>query len=269
MRKPGTIFLLAVMLGALSAAMVYRYLRAQQQAIETARRAAGGATTELVVANDAIAIGSRIEASQVRTVRWPVDLVPDGAIRTPEAAVGSVARTMVEKNQPVVQSQLIPQGTGLLPLLITAGMRGMSVKVDSVTGVSGFITPNSRVDVLVAGSDGHGDEERSKLILQNIRVLATGKSIEQHDEKPVEVPTVTLLVSPEDAEKLTLAARQEPVRLALRNYRDEDLVATPGISTKGLFGSAPATPAARAGRPARGSSVEVVLGEKVTRQPVL
>ncbi len=271
MRKPGTIFLLAVMLGALSAAMVYRYLRAQQQAIETARRAAGGATTELVVANDTIPIGARIEASQVRSVRWPVDLVPEGAVRAPEGVIGSVARTMVERNQPLVQAHLIQQGAGLLPLLITEGMRGMSVKVDSVTGVSGFITPNSRVDVLVAGSpDGHGDEERSKLILQNIRVLATGKSIEQRDEKPVEVPTVTLLVSPEDAEKLTLAARQEPVRLALRNYRDEDLVSTPGMTTKALFeGGARASAPTRDARPARTLSVEVVLGEKVTRQPVL
>ena len=122
------------------------------------------------------------------------------------------------------------EGVGLLPLLITEGMRAMSVKVDSVTGVSGFITPNSRVDVLVAGKpEGGGDEdERSKLILQNVRVLATGKSIEQKDEKPVEVPTVTLLVSPEEAEKLTLATRQEPVRLALRNYRDEEVVRTSG-----------------------------------------
>jgi pilus assembly protein CpaB len=78
--------------------------------------------------------------------------------------------------------------------------------------------------VLVAGKP-EGDsnvDERSKLILQNVRVLATGKSIEQQDEKPVEVPTVTLLVSPEEAEKLTLATRQEPVRLALRNFRDEE-----------------------------------------------
>src|SRR5262249_5194084 len=135
---------------------------------------------------------------------------------------------------------LIPKGAGLLPLLITDGMRGMSVKVDSVTGVSGFITPNSRVDVLVSGTpeQGGNQEQRSKLILQNIRVLATGTTIEQKDEKPVDVPTVTLLVPPADAERLTLAARQEPVRLALRNYRDEDLINTPGIGTRALFASA-------------------------------
>jgi pilus assembly protein CpaB len=146
--------------------------------------------------------------------------------------------------------------------------------VDDVTGVSGFITPNSRVDVLVSGSDGDDREHRSKLILQNVKVLATGKSIEQKDEKPVEVPTVTLLVSPADAEKLTLAARQDPVRLALRNYRDEDFVGTPGITISALLGhEAPAPVAMPAKMPVKAPvhrpapyAVEVFLGSKLFRQ---
>jgi pilus assembly protein CpaB len=148
--------------------------------------------------------------------------------------------------------------------------------VDSVTGVSGFITPNSRVDVLIAatpqnGGQGEDNEERSKVVLQNVKVLAIGKSIEQVDEKPVEVPTVTLLVSPADGEKLTLAARHEPLRLALRNYRDENLVDTPGISTSELFeGERPAkvTPVhveRRRAAPPR-YTVDVLLGEKLTQQ---
>src|SRR5206468_2579762 len=98
-----------------------------------------------------------------------------------------------------------------------------------VTGVSGFITPNSRVDVVVSGNPGGENDLLSKVVLQNIRVLAIGTSIEQRDNKPVEVPTVTLLVTPQDAEKLTIATRQEPVRLALRNYRDEEAVQTTGV----------------------------------------
>src|SRR5207245_7547748 len=107
----------------------------------------------------------------------------------------------------------------------------------NVTGVSGFITPSSRVDVLAAGGPdgGGGGDLRGKLILQNVRVLATGKSIEQRDDKPVEVPTVTLLVSPEDAEKLTLATRGDPVRLTLRNFQDEAIVRTAGTSIRALF----------------------------------
>jgi pilus assembly protein CpaB len=168
--------------------------------------------------------------------------------------------------------------------MIPDGMRAMSVRVDDVTGVSGFITPNSRVDVLVAGQTGDeesGRDQRSKLVLQNIRVLAIGTSIEQREDKPVEVPTVTLLVTPDEAEKLTLAARYEPVRLALRNYGDAAVVGTPGVSTGSLFqvSAKPPAPPPQVARPAEAKprreaaperqprhSVEVLLGEKVTRQ---
>ena len=274
MKKPGTILLMAVVLGALVSAWVYNLIRSKERQVEAARAAAAGDTIELVVAAQEIPIGARIEASHVRTTRWPLDAQPEGALKKPEEAVGQIARTTIEKNRPVVGTQLVSQGVGLLPMLITEGMRAMSVKVDGVTGVSGFITPNSRVDVLVAGKpEGRSDEEeRSKLILQNVRVLATGKSIEQQDEKPVEVPTVTLLVSPEEAEKLTLATRQEPVRLALRNFRDEEVVRTSGMSTTALFANvAPVVKTSEgvvrhAVNP--GYSVEVFLGEKSTRQTI-
>jgi pilus assembly protein CpaB len=274
-RRPGTILLIAVVVGALSAAWVYRSLRSQQRAIEAARQAAVGATVDLVVATETLSIGTRIEPRHVRIARWPIDVEPDGSVRKPEEVVGQIAKTSIDKNQPITKIQLVGQGVGLLPLLISEGMRGLSVKVDGVTGVSGFITPSSRVDVLVAGQpEGDGAREpRSKLILQNVRVIATGKSIEQKDEKPVEVPTVTLLVTPEDAEKLTLATRNEPVRLALRNYRDEEYVRTPGITLSQLFGdngvpagvaAKPAAPRRRAAAPQY--SVEVFLGDKSTRQ---
>jgi len=275
------IFLLSIVLGALFAALVYRYLREQQSAVEMARLSAKGATVDVVVADKPIPVGTRIEPDQLRVAKWPVELEPQGAIRTTDQATGSIARVSIERNQPLQQSTLVPKGAGLLPLLITDGMRGMSVRVDNVTGVSGFITPNSRVDVLVSGQPNEEaaqqGNQKGKVILQNVRVLATGKDIEQKDEKPVEVPTVTLLVSPEDAEKLTIATKQEAVRLALRNYRDEDIVPTAGIALKTLFqpdpgakgapqSSAPAdkAPRVRAG----GGGVQVLLGDKVTRQPL-
>jgi pilus assembly protein CpaB len=274
-KRPGTILLIAIVVGALSAAWVYRSLRSKERAIEAARQAAAGATVDLVVASETLPIGTRIEPNQVRIGRWPVDVEPEGAMRKPEEVIGQIAKISIDKNQPITRNNLIGQGVGLLPLLISEGMRGLSVKVDSVTGVSGFITPSSRVDVLVSGQpDAAGEREpRSKLILQNVRVIATGKSIEQKDEKPVEVPTVTLLVSPEDAEKLTLATRNEPVRLALRNYRDEEYVRTPGITLSQLFGengvpagvtAKPVVARKRAASPQY--SVEVFLGDKSTRQ---
>jgi pilus assembly protein CpaB len=280
MQRPGVIFLLSIVLGALFAALVYRYLREQQTAVELARQTAKGATVEVVVADKPIAVGARIELDQLRVAKWPIELEPQGAIRSVDQAAGSIARVSIERNQPLQQSTLVPKGSGLLPLLITDGMRGLSVRVDSVTGVSGFITPNSRVDVLVSGTasdEAQAGDQKGKVILQNVRVLATGKEIQLKDEKPIEVPTVTLLVSPEDAEKLTVATRQEAVRLALRNYRDEDIVPTAGIALKTLFqpdpgargapqSSAPAKEAPR-GR-GGGGGVQVLLGDKVTRQPL-
>ena len=282
MRKPGNLLLLAIVIGALAAALVYRHLRSLRSEIEAARQAAPG-TVDIVVASDTIPVGGHIGEQQVKVVGWPETLVPDGAIKDPKAVVNSVARVTIEKNQPISQSLLLAQGAEVLPAMIPDGMRAMSVRVDDVTGVSGFITPNSRVDVLVAGSPGgEGNEgQRSKLVLQGIRVLAIGKSITQQQDKPVEVPTVTLLVSPEDAERLTLATKYEPVRLALRNYSDDQMVGTPGLSTATLFGTPPqrVVPAAPPAAPAPPGpplahegprrprySVEVLLGDHVTRQ---
>lgn len=272
MRRPANVFFLAILIGLLSAAMVYRHLRAQQAELEAVRNSVRGAVSDVVVAAEPIPIGTLIAAHQLKVVRWPSEVRPDGALADPAAVVGQVARHSIPRHQPVTSAQLVGEGAGLLPLLIEQGMRGMSVKVDKVTGVSGFVTPNSRVDVLVSGKlDGNGNEaQRSKLILQNIRVLAIGTSIEMQDEKPVEVPTVTLLVSPQQAERLTLAARQEPVRLALRNFRDEEEVTTPGTSVGQLFAPDGGNQPRTNGRPRppapRRPSVEVLLGETRTQQ---
>jgi pilus assembly protein CpaB len=271
MRRPGNILLLAVLVGALSAALAYRYFRQLRLELEAARGSANRPVVEVVVANQPLTIGSRIEENQVRVVSWPIEAQPEGAFRDTKAVAGSVAVTSIEKNEPILQSQVVLQGAGLLPLMINEGMRGMSVKVDDVTGVSGFITPNSRVDVVIAGTPEGAQEQRSKVVLQNIKVLAIGKLIEQRDNKPVEVPTVTLLVSPEDAERLTLAATYAPVRLALRNYRDEEIVRTGGILSRVLFegdGHPPTQAKAPTPRRAAPYSVEILLGEKLTRQPL-
>jgi len=273
MRKPANIFLLAIIVGALSAAMIYRHLKTMNMEVEAAKAAGQHPVTDVVVARDTISIGTKVTPDQLKTVTWPAEAQPEGAVHDPQQLVGSIARTSIGKNQPVSPTQLITQGAGLLPLMIDEGMRAMSVKVDSVTGVSGFITPNSRVDVLIAGNR-EGNDMRSRVILQNIRVLATGTIIEQKDEKPVEVPTVTLLVSPEQAETLTLATRYDSVRLALRNYRDEDMVQTPGMTTSVMFHDQPkgSVTAEAANTSAAcvptGPTVEVFLGEKMVLQPM-
>jgi len=276
MRKPANIFLLAIIVGALSAAMIYRHLKTMNMEVEAARAAGQHPVTDVVVARDTISIGTRVSPDSLKVVTWPADALPEGAVHDPQEVVGSIARTTIGKNQPVAKTELIAQGAGLLPLMIDEGMRAMSVKVDSVTGVSGFITPNSHVDVLVAATRGEKNDMRSRVIMQNIRVLATGTIIEQKDEKPVEVPTVTLLVTPEQAETLTLATRYDSVRLALRNYRDEELVQTTGTSAAAMFhDEPPAGPVALASNQGTsgscvptGPTVEVFLGEKLVLQPM-
>ena len=276
MRKPANIFLLAIIVGALSAAMIYRHLKTMNMEVEAARAAGQHPVTDVVVARDTISIGTRVSPDTLKVVTWPADALPGGAVHDPQEVVGSIARTTIGKNQPVAKTGLIAQGAGLLPLMIDEGMRAMSVKVDSVTGVSGFITPNSHVDVIVAATRGEKNDMRSRVIMQNIRVLATGTIIEQKDEKPVEVPTVTLLVTPEQAETLTLATRYDSVRLALRNYRDEELVQTTGTSAAAMFhDEPPAGPVALASNQGTsgscvptGPTVEVFLGEKLVLQPM-
>src|SRR5438046_6745203 len=248
MRKPANIFLLAILVGALSAAMSYRHLKTMNMEVEAARAAGQHPVTDVVVARDTISIGTRVSPDSLKVVTWPADALPEGAVHDPQEVVGSIARTTIGKNQPVGKTELIAQGAGLLPLMVDEGMRAMSVKVDSVTGVSGFITPNSHVDVIVAATRGEKNDMRSRVIMQNIRVLATGTIIEQKDEKPVEVPTVTLLVSPEQAETLTLATRYDAVRLALRNYPDEDMVQTQGLTAAAMFQDRPAGPAVMKGK---------------------
>ncbi len=131
MRRPGTIFLFAIVIGALCSALVYRNLSGQRAEIEAARRAMELGTVDVLVASEPISIGGRVESAQVKTVRWPADIQPDGAIRDSSGVVGRIARTAIDKNQPIVESQLVNEGTGLLPLLITEGMRGISVRVET------------------------------------------------------------------------------------------------------------------------------------------
>jgi pilus assembly protein CpaB len=227
MRRPANLLFLALLIAALGAALVYRYLRGQQEQLEEAKTKALGSIVEVVVADELIPIGSRIKDAQIKVVRWPKDAEPDGALYKPDAAVNRVARVAIKKS--AYRECATGHRRRRPPLLIPEGRRAMSVKVDKVSGVSGFITPNSFVDVLASGQvDRQGErEDRAKLILQNIKVLAIGTEIEQKDDGAVEVPTVTLLVLPDEAEKLTLATRRDPIRLALRNYRDNSDVATP------------------------------------------
>ena len=129
MRKPGNILLLAVLIGALTAALSYRYFRRLRLELEAAKGSANRPVVEVVVAAEPIAIGARIEPHQVKTVSWPIEAQPDGVAHDVTAVVNNnVAIVSIDKNQPVLQSQVATQNSGLLPIMIGEGMRGMSVR---------------------------------------------------------------------------------------------------------------------------------------------
>ncbi|MFQ5896023.1 MAG: Flp pilus assembly protein CpaB, partial [Nitrospinota bacterium] len=194
-------------------------------------------TAEVLIMTKDISLGDRLAEGDVKTVKWPEKSVPERALREPQEAIGRVVVQPLAKGEPILPNKLAPKGEGQgLMAVIPPGKRAMSVKVDEVVGVAGFVQPNSRVDVLVSmdveeeGARG-GRKEVSRIILQNIRVLAIGQRTELKDNKPVTVTVVTMEVGPAEAEALNLAATRGKIILAMRSLRDPTRVITAGLTT--------------------------------------
>src|SRR5579862_5499008 len=184
------------------------------------------ATDHIVVAYRPIQLGERVDSSNLRLIDWPASEPVAGMFHSIEDCAGRALITPVAQNEPILESKLAPKEAGAgLPATIPEGMRGLSVAVNDVIGVAGFVIPGTMVDVLVtgeiAGSKNTGENNITRTILENVRVLAAGQKVEQdRDGKPQTVPVVTLLVSPEDADKLAMASTQGKIQLALRNTID-------------------------------------------------
>ena len=240
------VFGVAVLLGLIASLGVYRFLREKGRMAEQARLE----TVGIVVAIGDISLGSTITADQVAIAAWPKDRYPKDALSDVKSVAGRVAMREFVRGEPVVESKLVPTQKvgGILPLKIPPGMRAFSVRVDEVVGVGGFIVPDARVDVIVTTSGaGREEEQISKIVLENIQVLAAGQIMEQIMEqkgsKPAAVHTVTLAVSPEDAEKLALASNDGRIQLVLRNFADAGKVRTSGITKGRLLSSLRDAPA--------------------------
>ncbi len=204
-----------------------------------------------MVAAHQLAVGTKLQATDVRIVHWPRESMPAGAIFDPAKVVGSIVKTEMVENEPVVISLLYTGDTsGVLALLVPPDMRAMAVAVDEVSDIAGFVLPHTHVDVLVAiREEGAGAMNtaaaRSKIVVENVEVLAVAQTTE-HKDKPQVEKVVTLLVTPEQAEKLALASHEGSLRLALRNLNDEKIVNTTGASVPALlasYGGVPAEPA--------------------------
>jgi pilus assembly protein CpaB len=256
MRRPIIFILLAGIGAILAAIVVFSALRNRESEVQRAM----AHTVEVVVAARDIPLGEKLQPDAVKLVRWARDGVPQGSFTDPNAVIGSFAKNQFVANEPVVASKLFmgEKTSGVMPLLIPAGMRAMSVPVDEVADIAGFVAPHTHVDILAAVSGtGPGESSFSRIVLQNIEVLAVAQEIEHVKDEPQVVKVVTLLVTPTDAEKLTLASREGTLRLAMRNYSDNKIISTNGVAMIDLMhnGAAPVPlmqpqPIAASARPA-------------------
>ena len=223
----------AVLCGLLGVALITRYI----SNIQAYTRDLG----EVVVAKTDIPLGEKITEEQLALLPMPNGSVPEGAFRKASEVVGRVAITRIGLREPITLSKLAPEGTeGGLSAVIPQGYRAMTVKVDDVVGVSGFIMPGSFVDVVAIIVPPGADQAKgpiSKIVLQSIKVLASGPKIDTPEKQrtPAEVRSVTLQVTPEQAEKLVLAANEGKLQLVMRNYTDQDDAATRGANKNSLL----------------------------------
>jgi pilus assembly protein CpaB len=236
--RPFLLLLLALISGGLAAGVALKYLREQA----TPLMATEPARAKVVVATRALRLGALVGEQDVKTVDWSGGSLPTGFIATPADVIGRGLIVQVQENEPILASKLAAVGMGGgLPVIIDEGMRAITVAVDAVVGVSGFVLPSTRVDVLLTlNSSENLKEPATKLLMQNVRTLAAGQSIQQDKEgKPQEVPVVTFLVSPEQAETLALASQQGRIQLTLRNTLDTNQVTTSGTRVSALMGNPP------------------------------
>jgi len=205
-----------------------------------------------VVAAKSLETGTVLTPDDVKLIPWPArNPVPGGFVAI-EGVVNRGLISSVVENEPLTETKLAPLGAGGgLPPSIPAGMRAVSVKVDEVVGVAGFVVPGTKVDVLV--TIGREKESISRVVLSNVQVLTAGTKFDQENAKagkPIPSTVVTLLVIPSDAEKIALASQEGKIMLALRNPMDVQPSQTSGIRTAALIGEPSPTPVIE--RPAQG-----------------
>jgi len=248
-------------------------------------RAASGASTRVVVAASDLEVGAEIRAEDVKTIDWPSNALPEGAMKDPAEVVGRGLIAPMVQNELFLPMKLAAKDAGPgLPPAIPPGLRALSVRVNEVIGVAGYVLPGTRVDVVATVSPTRNDADMtSKVILTNVPVLAAGTRLERETDKgkPVPVTVVTLIVDPEQAERLTLASTEGKIQLALRNPLDKDTPNTRGIKPAALLGAVASTPTprpvSRNGKVApppppppapEPETIEVIRGDKRTHESV-
>jgi pilus assembly protein CpaB len=236
-RRFVVILLVASVMGLLASLLVYRVLN------QVVAAAAGQNSHEqIVVAAANMNLADTVSPQHVKLMPWPKTSVPDGAFRSLKEVEGRVVRSSIVAGEPLMEGKLAPHLSGkggIMPMLVPEGQRAVTIKVDDAVRESGFVLPNSRVDVLVSMAKTKTQDERiAKVILQDVLVLAAGQTVEMRDNKPVTVTTVTLSLTPEQTERLAVAQAEGKLTLAMRNLRDNQVVKTTGATPTALLSDA-------------------------------
>jgi len=249
--------------GALGSGLLAGYLALVYVSDEpVALRAAEPRGTQVVVAARDLPTGHMVTREDLELIDWPSNNVPEGFFRQPGEVIGRGVITTVRRNEALLATKVADKAAGGgLSIAIPVGKRAVSVEVDQVIGVAGFVLPGTRVDVLVTVMpNAQRNETTTRIVLQNILVLTADQSYQENPAgEPKNVTVVTLLVTPREAETLTLSATEGKIQLALRNLLDPDSVSTAGIRIENLvrFGGSRTTPSA--GAPAQPAAQPTIV----------
>jgi pilus assembly protein CpaB len=268
---------LALALGAFVSLWVYKSLQGRGSS-------SNEPGADVIVALDDIQVGARIEEHDVRVARFPASGLPAGAYSKRSQVLGRGVIIPIFKGEFILPSKLAPENAGSgLPSLIPPGMRAVSVRVNEVVSVAGFVGPGTRVDVLLTGTPNGSTENQTTTVLQNVAVIASGHTLERNASGEAQnTPVITLLASPEDAERLTLASAEGKIQLSLRNPLDTHQDSVDAANAKGLYkgGTVAAAPPRAAVHPVKQQkiekppppppvrSVDVYKGDKKTVTPL-
>lgn len=194
---------------------------------------------DVVIAVRPLPVGLTVKAADVKVVKMPAQAFPKGAFSKPEDVLDRPVVATILAEEPLIDGRLAQRGSGVgLAPVIPVGMRAVTVRVNDVVGVAGFVLPGMRVDVLITGHPPGNPSMVTKTVLQNILVLSAGQTLQTDATgKPVDAPNVTVLVTPQQAELLTLAGNEGRIQLVLRNGGDQNIEKTEGLSLAALYGS--------------------------------
>jgi pilus assembly protein CpaB len=203
-------------------------------------------TRPVVIAFKDVSEGKAIDRASVTVAEWPINTIPAGAYASVDSVVNRVTRVDVFRGEVIVPGRLAPDGTGPgLQVKINPGKRAVALRIDDVSGLNGMVQPNSRVDVLVVTRDTKTQKDVAKAFMSNMRVLSVGTiSQTSVDNRPIAAATVSLEVTPAEAERLFIAQAQGRIQLSLRGYGDPDSIRTSGANSDDVLAQLRAAPVA-------------------------